>query len=465
MTADRQVGGALDAHLAAVATGLRGPTLPSAPAPSLPIRSGAAEPRPPAGDGDRPLRIALLAYRGNPHCGGQGVYVRNLSRALVALGHQVEVIAGQPYPEVSEGVRLTRLPSLDLYRPDDPFRIPWPREFRDPVDVLEFAVMCTAGFPEPLTFSLRASRLLRRRRGEFDVIHDNQCLGYGILRVARDCAPVVATVHHPITVDRRLELAHAPTLRRRLTLWRWYGFTRMQVRVARRLPRLITVSANSQRDISRDFDIPADRLRVIDLGVDPTVFRPLDEVSRVPGRIITTASADVPMKGLVTLVTALAAVRDRYPGAELMVVGRPRPEGAAARAIDALGLRGAVHFRGGVTQEDIVRLYAESQVAVVPSLYEGFSLPAIEAMAAAVPLVASRAGALPEVVGADGDTALLVEPGDATRLAQSVVRLLDDAALRRRVGRAGRERVLRRFTWEATARATADEYRQVLAAC
>ncbi len=200
-----------------------------------------AGPRPgPSGGGDTPLRIALLTYKGNPFCGGQGVYVRHLSRELARLGHSVEVIGAQPYPVLDEGVPLTELPSLDLYRSPDPFRTPRRGEYRDWIDALEVATMWTGGFPEPLTFSLRARRHLLARRGEFDVVHDNQTLGYGLLGDLG--APLVTTIHHPITVDRQLELDAADGRRRRLSVRRWYGFTRMQKRVARRLPSVLTVS-------------------------------------------------------------------------------------------------------------------------------------------------------------------------------------------------------------------------------
>jgi hypothetical protein len=142
-----------------------------------------------AADGGRPLRIALLSYRSKPHCGGQGVYVRHLSRELRNLGHEVEVISGPPYPELDPGVSLTLAPSLDLYRDPDPFRVPWPKEFKTSIDVLEFAMMCTAAFPEPLTFSLRAHRLLKDRGVLPDIIHDNQTLGYGMLRMLKDGRP------------------------------------------------------------------------------------------------------------------------------------------------------------------------------------------------------------------------------------------------------------------------------------
>ncbi|HLN04778.1 MAG TPA: glycosyltransferase family 4 protein, partial [Acidimicrobiales bacterium] len=248
------------------------------------------------------LRIAYLVYRGNPRCGGQGVYTRHLTRELAALGHSVTVFSGPPYPDLEDGVQLVKVASLDLYREPDPFRVPKLREFKSSVDVLEFALMCTAGFPEPLTFSLRARRLLAGRLGDFDLVHDNQSLGSGILGMIDDGWPVLATIHHPITVDRELDLAHAGTWRRRLTLRRWYGFVGMQARVARQVQRIVTVSESSRRDIADQLGVDQGRMAVVPVGVDDSVFRPLPGAGRVPGRIMTTASSDVPMKGLIPLL-------------------------------------------------------------------------------------------------------------------------------------------------------------------
>ncbi|MDP8937222.1 MAG: glycosyltransferase family 4 protein [Actinomycetota bacterium] len=410
------------------------------------------------------LRVALLAYRGNPHSGGQGVYVHYLSRELTALGHSVEVFSGQPYPDLPPGVPLVPVPGLDLYRAADPFRTPAREEFRDALDVAEFAMMCAAGFPEPFTYSVRARRALRGRRADFDVVHDNQGLGYGLLGIARDGFPVVATVHHPITVDRALELAHADGFRRRLSVRRWYGFVRMQKRVLRRLPRVITVSESSARDMCAQMGARPEQLAVVPVGVDTALFRPLPEVARVPGRLMTTASADVPLKGLLPLLEALAKVRtERH--AQLVVVGQPRGGSLVPATIERLGLQGAVTIAGVVDTLRMVELYAEAEVAVVPSLYEGFSLPAVEAMACGVPLVTTTGGALPEVVGPQAHTALLVPPADPGALAAAMVRALDDADLRRRLGANGRQRVLERYTWRATAQATVEQYGRVIAGC
>jgi glycosyltransferase involved in cell wall biosynthesis len=407
----------------------------------------------------RPLRVALLSYRSKPHCGGQGVYVRHLSRELAALGHRVEVFSGQPYPELDPGVVLRALPSLDLYRDDDPFRTPPLREWRDPIDALEVATMWTGGFPEPLTFSLRAAAALAARPGEFDLVHDNQSLGYGLLRIQRLGVPLVATVHHPITIDRRVELAAAATRRRRLSLRRWYGFTRMQARVARRIPTLITVSDNSARDLAGEFGVRPANVRVVPVGVDTTTFAPPTS-PRVPGRIVAVSSSDSPMKGVRVLLEAVAKLGTERD-VELVVVGQPKADGPVARAVDDLGIGDAVRFVTGLSDPALAELFGSAEVSVVPSLYEGFSIPAVEALACRTPLVASRAGALPEVVG---DCGVLVEPGNPSALAGALAELLDDPQRREALGRAGRRRVEERFTWRAVAAATAEVYADAVAA-
>jgi len=405
----------------------------------------------------RSLRIALLSYRSKPHSGGQGVYVRALSRELRELGHRVEVVSGQPWPELDDGVPLTKLPSLDLYREPDPFRTPHWREFRDWVDVAEYAAMCTAAFPEPLTFSLRAARMLRARRHEFDLVHDNQSLGWGLLRTG---LPTVATVHHPVAIDRRLELDAATSLRRRVTLRRWYAFTGMQAKVARRLDGVTTVSTNSRTDIGTHLGLAPERVEVIPVGIDPDVFTPVDR-PRDDAHVVVTTSADVPLKGLVPLLEAVAKLRTERE-LRLTVVGSAKPGGLAAVAVDRLGLTDAVRFTGPLPQAELVEVLQSATVAAVPSLYEGFSLPAIEAMACGTPLVATDAGALPEVVG---DAAVQVPAGDVDALAAALARVLDDPALQRHLGTAGRARVLENYTWRATAVATAAWYEEVLARC
>ncbi|MGH3369902.1 MAG: glycosyltransferase family 4 protein, partial [Nocardioidaceae bacterium] len=380
-------------------------------------------------------------------------------RELVALGHDVEVFSGQPYPELDPGVRLTKLPSLDLYREPDPFRTPRPSELRDLLDVLEVGTMYTAGFPEPLTFSLRAARVLKRRRHQFDVVHDNQTLGYGILDIARTGIPVVSTIHHPITFDRRVDMSTARG-RKKLSTWRWYGFVAMQGRVARRMPHVLTVSRSSARDIVADFRVPPERIEVIPLGVEPEVFQHYQD-SRVPGRIVAMASADTPMKGIATLLEAFAKLRTERD-AELVLITRPKPGGRTEGLIERLSIQDSVRFVSGLSDTELAAVVGSAEIACVPSLYEGFSLPTVEAMACGTPLVVSRAGAIPEVVGEDGVCADLVTPGDVGELAAALEGLLDDPERRQRMGAAGRRRALERFSWRAVAEATAAAYQRAI---
>ncbi|HEY3877371.1 MAG TPA: glycosyltransferase family 4 protein [Trebonia sp.] len=397
----------------------------------------------------------MLSYRSKPHSGGQGVYVRHLSRELAARGHHVEVFSGQPYPELDEGPLLREVPSLDLYRDDDPFRTPAPGELRGWADVLEVAMMWGGAFPEPLTFSLRALRALRARPGDFDIVHDNQGLGYGMLGVRRLGLPLVTSIHHPISVDRRLDLAGRNWLQQ-VSKRRWYGFVRMQARVARRAGPLITVSSSSKDDICRDFRVEPRQVHIVPLGVDTRLFRPRQDEPRVPGRIVTVTSADSPLKGLPALLRAVAKLAtERDP--HLVVIGTP--SAATRRQVAQLALGDRVTFASGLPDAEYARVLASAEVAVIPSMYEGFSLPAVEHMASGTPLVASRAGALPEVTG---DAALLVPPGDPEELAAALRTLFDDAGVRAQLAARGLARVRERFAWPAVAAATEALYQQVI---
>jgi len=410
---------------------------------------------------DAPLTIAYLTYRGKPHVGGQGVYTRHLTKALVDLGHSVEVFGGQPYPVLDERIPLHKLPSLDIWNDHFPGRFPGIWEIKSKADLAEMFTHFKGTFGEPLSFSMRVRDALKKRQRDFDLVHDNQCLGYGILGVEK-MIPTIVTLHHPITRDRALEMQHSKNWRKRYGIGRWYNFVKMQGRVASRMPRVVVVSENSIKDIHSDMGVSLDRMRLVPVGVDPELFTPLPHIARQPGRLITTASADVALKGLSFLLEAMAKLRTERNNLRLTIIGKPR-EGASNDMIDKLGLRPHIDFVSGVSDERIVELYAEAELAVVPSLYEGFSLPAIEAMSTGICLVATDGGALPEVTGSDGDTVLQCAAGDVDALATTIRRGLDDAEMRARIGAAGRQRVVERWSWKHCAQLTVDQYREVLA--
>ena len=410
-------------------------------------------------DPNGPLRIAYLTYRGKPHVGGQGVYTRHLTKALVDLGHHVEVFGGQPYPILDSRIPLHKLPSLDIFNDQYPGRFPAYWEIKDWPSFVETAQFLKGTFGEPRAFSIRAYNELSKRVNDFDLVHDNQCLGYGILKIEKKI-PTIVTLHHPITKDRKLEMEHTKTWFKRRAISRWYSFVNMQGKVASKMPRVVVVSENSIADIHTDMKVSLDRMKLVPVGVDPDLFTPLPHISRKPGHLITTASADVALKGLSYLLEALAKIRTERD-VHLTIIGRPR-EGANADLIRKLGLTHCITHVSGVSDERIVELYAESELAVVPSLYEGFSLPAIEAMSTGICLVATTGGALPEVTGVDNDTVLSCPAGDAEALAASIRRGLNDAELRNRIGAAGRTRVVERWSWKHCAQLTVDQYREVL---
>lgn len=410
-------------------------------------------------DIDGPIRIAYLTYRGKPHVGGQGVYSRHLTKALVDLGHHVEVFSGQPYPIIDSRIQLHKLPSLDIFNDHNPGRFPAYWELNTWPNFVEAALFLKGTFGEPLTFSMRAHRVLRDRINDFDLVHDNQCLGSSILKIEK-IIPTIVTLHHPITKDRTLEMAHTPTWWKRRAIGRWYSFVWMQGRVASKMPRVVVVSENSINDIHTDMGVSRDRMRLVPVGVDPDLFKPISSIQRKPGHLITTASADVALKGLSFLLEALAKLRTERE-VHLTIIGKPRA-GASADLIESLGLQDCISYVSGVSDEQIVELYASCELAVVPSLYEGFSLPAIEAMSTGICLVATTGGALPEVTGRDGDTVLSCPPADADALAVAIRRGLDDKDVRAKVGLAGRQRVAERWSWRHCAQLTVDQYREVL---
>ncbi|MBT94827.1 MAG: glycosyl transferase family 1 [Acidimicrobiaceae bacterium] len=409
------------------------------------------------------LRIAMLAYRGKPHVGGQGVYVREMSKALVELGHTVEVFGGPPYPDLDENVPLHEFPSLEIFNDHFPGRIPGFWEIKDVPDFVEVFSYLTGNFSEPLSFSLRAFKALKARSGEFDLVIDNGSLAYGNLKIQKKLGlPVLGIIHHPITVDRRLELDNARTALERFGKRRWYAFTRMQTRVCKKVQRIITVSESSKADISRDHKVDIDKIHVVPIGIDTDFFAPQKNIERIPGRIVSTASADVPLKGQKFLLEAIAKVRDEFPHVHLELVGKQREGSTTAETLNQLGLNDIVRFNQGISYQELVDLLASAEVAIVPSLYEGFSIPAIEALSCGAPLIASTGGALPEVAGPHLETCLAVPPGDSDALADQIKYAFQNPELCEKIGLAGRQRVIEKWSWRESAITTADHCRTLL---
>ncbi len=414
----------------------------------------------PDGLTDQPLRIALLGYRCNPFSGGQGVYIKNVAEGLATRGHEVHIIAGEPYPslEPDSPVKLIRLPGLNLYDKTNPALALRLRHLRSFTDTFEWLSMMTGGFPEPYTFGRRVYAYLKETGKRYDIIHDNQTLSPGVLALQDLGLPLVTTIHHPITHDRDIAVAHAENWGLRLLIKRWHHFLRMQTRVTRKLQYIVTVSENSRNDIARAFGVDAQRISVVPNGINLDLFAP-HNLNRESHTLITTASADQPLKGTQHLIPAFAELKQSFPDLELVFIGKPKPGGATESLIRAHGLNGSIRFVHGVSDTDIADLYSQATIAIVPSEYEGFGLPAAEAMACGVPVVAADGGALPEVVG---DAGVVVPRGDSHQLAQAIAGLLHDPAERERLSILGRSRIEEHFSADRAARELEDYYRRVL---
>ena len=407
------------------------------------------------------LRIALLGYRSHPHVGGQGIYLHYLSKALSELGHEVVVFSGPPYPELAGSVRLEKVPGLDLYAKDKPLRSLRFKNLLNQNDMHEWLSKLSGGFAEPQIFGNRLLKIYSKELQSFDVVHDNQSLCFGLLKLQSMNVNTVATIHHPIHRDLAFAEASAKDWFHRFLIRRWYKFLRMQENVALQLNNIITVSEQSKKDIKSHFDIDDKNIKVIPNGIDIDIFRPLEHLDRVPSRIITTASSDQPLKGLHILLKAFKAIHANIPAASLVVIGKLKEQSLAQTTFTQLPqpTKNKITFASNISVEELVKQYAYATVAVCPSLYEGFGMPALEAMACGVPLVSSSGGALPEVVG---DAGVLVEANNSAALAQACLNLLHNLDLQKSLSSLALARVKKQFSWKQVAQAYVAFYQSCL---
>ena len=397
------------------------------------------------------MRIGLLSYRSNQFSGGQGIYVKHLSHALVKLGHEVDVISGPPYPDLHQSINLIKIPSLNLFDLDDHQRL---RSFKfeylgNFTNLVEWTGVLSGGFPEPYTFGRRVKDFLKREAKKYDVIHDNQSLCHALLGFQK-LIPLVATIHHPISQDHRLELQEASNWKQKLSTNRWHSFLSMQKKVAPRLNRIVCPSNQSKKDVMKEFKVDEKNIDVVLNGIDIEGFTRHKNIKVEPYRIITTASADVPLKGLKFLIEAMPTIIKKFPEAHLVVIGKAKQEGKILKKISNLNLESKISFHSGLSQFELVSLYSSSQISVIPSLYEGFGFGAGEAMSCELPLISTRSGGLKEVIGQDA--AVEIESGSSEAIAFAVKELFSDEERQHALSRLGRKRMENEFNWMKAAK-------------
>tara|TARA_Y100001970_G_scaffold80940_1_gene102699 strand:- start:564 stop:1802 length:1239 start_codon:yes stop_codon:yes gene_type:complete len=393
------------------------------------------------------LKIGILSYRSHPYSGGQGIYVRHLSKALKDLGHEVTVLSGPPYPQLDNSIKLEKIPSLELFEAED--RI---KEFKfnfifSSTDLYEWISVMTGGFPEPYTFGRRVLKHLQESQQEFDVILDNQSLCYSLLDIQK-LFPLAVTIHHPITKDYQLEMENASNWKERLSSRRWHNFLPMQQKVAPKLNKIICVSEPSKQDTVEEFLVNPKNIEVIFNGIDIDTFKPDTNKKMVENRIVTTASADVPLKGLRFLIDALPKVLEDFPKTHLIVIGKSTNESKIQKLIEDLDLNDRISFKSNLSQEEIVDIYHTSQIAVIPSLYEGFGFGAGEAMACGIPLISTDSGGLKDVIG---DGAIKIKSGSVQDIEKEIINLFNNDEKRKELSLKGRKRMEGLFDWKISA--------------
>ena len=392
------------------------------------------------------LNIAILSYRSARFGGGQGVYVRDISYALNLIGHKVDVISGPPYPDLHKEVNLIKLPGLNLFETfsfNDRFKKFLNKKNKNIYDYYEFFSVLFGGFPEPRTFGIRAKKYLEINK-EYDLIIDNQSISYDILNIQKNF-PFIEIIHHPITIDYKHELESSQKIKYRISRYRWYSFLKMQKKVAPKIKRIVTPSQSSKKGIINEFKCNEDNISVINNGLDTTEFSPIKDFSRNENRLITTASADVPIKGLDYTLKALKILKKDFPKIHLIVIGNIKEKGHTQRLIKELEIEDDVIFKSNLSKFQIKELYASSSVAIVSSLYEGFGYPVIEAMSCAIPLIATNISSIPELTS---KYAKLIEPKNELMISNSVKELLLDYSKYKEIAYAGRQHIIQNFNWD-----------------
>ena len=394
------------------------------------------------------LNIAISSYRSAPFGGGQGIFVYELSKALQALGHKVDIISGPPYPSLESGVNLIKSPGLDLFS-TFVFRkrliLFKNKKNKSLDDWFEFFSALMGGFPEIKTFGNRLKVLLKD--SPYDIVLDNQSLSYGILQVQNNI-PVIEIVHHPITKDYKYDILFSKGIIQKLSKWRWFSFLRMQKKVAPQINVISTPSLNSKNDIEKDFNVIKENIFVIPNGIDHIKFSPKNDIKRIPGQLITTASADVPLKGLDFTLQAISQLKKDYPTIRLIVIGAPRPGGHTERLIQKLNIEANIVYKTNLTKEEIATEYAHSNIAIVSSLYEGFGFPVGEAMACSIPLIATNVASIPEITSTYAE---LIPERDSKSIERAIRNILLDPFKYQTRANEGRKHIINNFDWKKIA--------------
>jgi len=389
------------------------------------------------------MRVCLVSYEFPPGGGGEASYVSGLATSLGRLGHEVLVVTPQPARAQDAG---------------DLFKIIPTRPRHTLIRELEFL----AEAERAISYFAEHHRV--------DIVHVTFDYPTFFFRLRNSGVPCVATVHHLHLVEALAMLAHEKSITQKVAqMLKASTLTAFEGRLTRQCKGVIAVSGFTAGTVRRFLSVPPSAIRIVKNGIDANGFGGGDPErfrARFPGlgdKTVLYVGRLERSKGLHYLIPAFARALSRVPDATMAVVGRGSDAYLRELKLGArsAGVSDKIVFTGRIPQELLPHAYAASALVALPSLMEGFGISLLESMASSRPCVATRVGAIPEIIK-HGENGLLVKPADGQELGDALATLLSDRRLGTAMGKRGLEIVKREFSLEAMARGTVDVYRDLV---
>ena len=403
------------------------------------------------------LKIAFLSYRSDPFSGGQGIYLKNLCEALVKRNHDITIFSGSPLPDVPKNIRLIKVETpgyFETFSFRERLKI-FKEQNKSRMDYFDFFETCTGTFTEPIFFGERLSlnKVFAEEAHTFDIFHDNQSLSnYPKIINKR----LITTLHHPIQIDRDIDLDNEKDFFMRLAIRRWYSFLSFQKRNIKNIKAVISPSESSKLDIQKYFNCPEEKIKVIWNGIDLSDHQ-FNIKEGHTNNLVTIISSDVPMKNLKTIIKAVALVRNDVPDIKLTIIGDLREENE--KLIKNLDLQRNINFKNKLSRSDLIETLNNSDSGFSGSLYEGFGFPLVEMISSGLPVITSNKGSLPELAS---DAGLIFEATSSSDLADKIKNLIKQNDLRQKLINNARNRRDDFFGWDEYAKRLEIVYQNII---
>ena len=403
------------------------------------------------------LKIGLLSYRSDPFSGGQGIYIKNVSEALQKRGHEITIFSGNPLPIVSNKIKVVEINTpgyFETFNSFERFKIFQAQE-KTRLDLWDFIETFTGTFTEPIFFG---DRLLQntefaKTADSYDVFHDNQSISNYPDSVNKK---LITTLHHPIHVDRDIDLENESSFLRKLAIKRWYSFLNFQKKNLKKVKKIISPSKSSKEDICHYFQYPAEQISVIWNGIDLADCK-FHQRTSFNSEFVTIISSDVPMKNLRNILKALYLLKKDGLGAKLTIIGDLREDNK--KLINDLDLNDLVSFRRKLPRNELIKILNASDIGIAASSYEGFGFPLVEMIATGLPVIVSDKASLPELAGEAG---LKFNSDDVSDLKEKMKELIKNHTLREKLANNSKVRRDAFFGWDEYAKKLEDLFEEII---